>query len=152
HPLVRMQPGSCASADAMINMDIPSAARAAQRKMRDGKRDDGSEAIAAQKTTPGALPRLSFRTLAEALTQFEATLNRILDRHREERQSGSLFFLGIWSCVCGDGCRGPRRRARPRIAGRAMSGDSLSLLDAMDAAADLLRHAVPNYSPADDQL
>ena len=38
--------------------------------------------------------------------------------------------------------------------GRGAQGelDGLSLLDAMDAAADLLRHADPNYSPADDQL
>ena len=30
--------------------------------------------------------------------------------------------------------------------------DAMPLLDAMDAAADLLRTADPNYSPADDQL
>jgi len=33
-----------------------------------------------------------------------------------------------------------------------MTRDRLPLLDAMDAAADLLRTADPNYSPADDEL
>jgi len=33
-----------------------------------------------------------------------------------------------------------------------MTLDRLPLLDAMDAAADLLRTADPNYSPADDEL
>src|SRR5262249_35016144 len=33
-----------------------------------------------------------------------------------------------------------------------MTLDRLPLLDAMDAAADLLRTANPNYSPADDEL